>query len=141
MMAKKKKSQDITKDLTLLGSIVREPIKQLETFPNEHEGRHYWVTLLCPEFTAICPMTGQPDFGTITIRYIPYKKVVESKSLKLYLWAYRNEGIFHEQVINQIMDDLIAVLDPLEIHVKGDFNVRGGIYLTVETSQLRSEKK
>lgn len=138
-MAKKKKV-DVTKDLTLLGSIVREPTKALEAFPNEHEGRHYWVTLVCPEFTAICPMTGQPDFGTITIRYVPYKKVLESKSLKLYLWSFRNEGIFHEQVINQMLDDFVAVLDPTEIHVKGEFNVRGGIYLTVDASHQRSKK-
>jgi 7-cyano-7-deazaguanine reductase len=119
---------------------VRQPVRQLEAFPNEHKGRRYWVQMVCPEFTAICPMTGQPDFATITIRYIPYEKVLESKSLKLYLWSYRNEGIFHEQVTNQIMDDIIAVLDPTEIHVKGEFNVRGGIYLTVETSHLRPEE-
>jgi 7-cyano-7-deazaguanine reductase len=135
---KSKKQNRFTDDLTLLGNTVNQPSKKLETFPNLHVGRRYWVNLVCPEFTAVCPMTGQPDFATITIRYIPNERVVESKSLKLYLWSYRNEGIFHEHVTNQIMDDLIAVLDPLEIHVTGDFSVRGGISITVETSHLKA---
>src|SRR5688572_12545453 len=137
-MAKAKKNAKITENLTLLGNTVNQPSKKLEAFPNQHIGRRYWVKLVCPEFTAVCPMTGQPDFATITIRYIPNERVVESKSLKLYLWSFRNEGIFHEHVINQIMDDLIAVLDPLEIHVTGDFAVRGGIAITVEASHVKA---
>ena len=131
-------NQQTTENLTLLGSNVSQPLRQLETFPNRNQGRRYWVTLDCPEFTAVCPMTGQPDFATITIRYIPDQRVVESKSLKLYLWSFRNEGIFHEHVTNQIMDDLIEALDPLEIHVKGAFSVRGGISITVEASHVKA---
>ncbi len=124
--------EDPTAGLTLLGQTINTPSKQLETFPNQHPGRRYTVTLVCPEFTCVCPMTGQPDFATITIRYIPDQKIVESKSLKLYLWSYRNEGVFHEHVTNQILDDLVAALDPLECHVTGAFAVRGGIALTVD---------
>ena len=135
---KSKNNDGITSDLTLLGSTLNKPSKKLETFPNQHVGRRYWVKLVFPEFTAVCPMTGQPDFATITIRYIPNERVVESKSLKLYFWSFRNEGIFHEHVINQIMDDLIAALDPLEIHVTGEFAVRGGIAITVEASHVKA---
>ena len=125
-------SVDPTTGLTLLGQTINHPSKQLETFPNQHPGRHYTVTLVCPEFTCVCPMTGQPDFATITIRYVPDQKIVESKSLKLYLWSYRNEGVFHEHVTNKILDDLVAALDPIECHVTGAFAVRGGIALTVD---------
>lgn len=125
-------SSDVTAGLTLLGQTINHPTRQLETFPNQHPGRRYTVTLVCPEFTCVCPMTGQPDFATITIRYIPDQKIVESKSLKLYLWSYRNEGVFHEHVTNQILYDLVAALDPLECHVTGAFAVRGGIALTVD---------
>lgn len=123
---------DVTAGLTLLGHEVRQPVRQLETFPNQHPGRRYTVTLVCPEFTCVCPMTGQPDFATITIKYIPDQKIVESKSLKLYLWSYRNEGVFHEHVTNKILDDLVAALDPFSCEVTGAFAVRGGIALTVE---------
>jgi 7-cyano-7-deazaguanine reductase len=124
----------VTAGLTLLGSPVRQPVRQLETFPNQHPGRRYTVTLVCPEFTCLCPMTGQPDFATITIKYIPDQRIVESKSLKLYLWSYRDEGVFHEHVTNAILDDLVAALDPLWCQVTGAFNVRGGITLTVEAT-------
>lgn len=123
---------DPTAGLTLLGQTINKPSKTLETFPNQHPNRRYTVTLVCPEFTCVCPMTGQPDFATITIRYIPDQKIVESKSLKLYLWSYRNEGVFHEHVTNQILDDLVAALDPIECHVTGAFAVRGGIALTID---------
>ncbi|MRR09847.1 preQ(1) synthase, partial [bacterium] len=86
--------------LTLLGRTVRKPVKKLEAFPNPHPGRDYRVILETAEFTALCPITGQPDFGTITISYVPDKLVVESKSLKLYLWSFRQEGHFHEEVVN-----------------------------------------
>ncbi|MCA0454659.1 MAG: preQ(1) synthase [Chloroflexi bacterium] len=124
--------EDPTAGLTLLGQTINQPSKLLETFPNQHPNRRYTVTLVCPEFTCVCPMTGQPDFATITIRYIPDQKIVESKSLKLYLWSYRNEGVFHEHVTNRILDDLVEALDPIECHVTGAFAVRGGIALTVD---------
>lgn len=123
---------DAAEGLTLLGREVRQPVRKLETFPNQHPGRRYTVTLVCPEFTCICPITGQPDFATITIRYIPDQRILESKSLKLYLWSYRQEGAFHEHVTNQILDDLVEALDPTYCHVTGAFNVRGGISITVE---------
>jgi 7-cyano-7-deazaguanine reductase len=125
---------DLTKDLTLLGREVRQPVRKLETFPNQHPGRRYTVTLVCPEFTCVCPMTGQPDFATITIRYIPDQRIVESKSLKLYLWSYREEGVFHEQVTNLILDDLVEALQPISCQVTGAFSVRGGISITVDAA-------
>ncbi len=134
-------TKSVTEGLTLLGHDVRQPVRQLETFPNQHPGRRYTVQLVCPEFTCVCPMTGQPDFATITIRYIPDAKIVESKSLKLYLWSYRNEGVFHEHVTNQILDDLVAALDPFFCEVVGAFAVRGGIALTVTAQHSKPENK
>ena len=99
----------------------------LEAFANRNPGRDYWVTFTAPEFTTLCPKTGQPDFATITIRYIPAKKLVESKSLKLYLFGFRSHGDFHEDVVNTIMKDLIALLDPKYIEVWGRFLPRGGL--------------
>jgi 7-cyano-7-deazaguanine reductase len=116
--------------LTLLGHNA-QPSKQLETFPNRNPDRRYTVTLVTDEFTCVCPATGQPDFATITIQYIPDQRIVESKSLKLYLWSYRQEGVFHEHVVNTILDDLVAALDPHAIEVTGAFKVRGGISITV----------
>jgi 7-cyano-7-deazaguanine reductase len=103
------------------------PAKQLETFPNPNPERDYEISFDAPEFTCLCPMTGQPDFATIRIRYIPDQKCVELKSLKLYLWSFRDEGTFHEAVTNRIADDLIAALAPRRLTVEGDFYVRGGI--------------
>lgn len=116
--------------LTLLGHEAR-PGRKLETFPNHNPERRYTVTLTTDEFTCICPATGQPDFATIRVKYIPDQRIVESKSLKLYYWSYRDEGIFQEHLINTICDDLVAALDPHWIEVTGDFNVRGGIGITV----------
>ena len=99
----------------------------LETFQNKHPENDYLVTLNCPEFTSLCPKTGQPDFGKIVISYIPREQMVESKSLKLYLFSFRNHGDFHEDCINIIMKDLIRVMDPKYIEVRGDFMPRGGI--------------
>ncbi|MCH5231498.1 MAG: preQ(1) synthase [Muribaculaceae bacterium] len=99
----------------------------LETFENKHLDNEYVVTLDCPEFTTLCPKTGQPDFGHIMISYIPGKRMVESKSLKLYLFSFRNHGDFHEDVVNIIMKDLKKLMDPKYIEVKGDFMPRGGI--------------
>ncbi len=121
--------------MTLLGAAAgAQPSRKLETFPNRHPGRPYLVTLDCPEFTCVCPITGQPDFATISIRYIPDQRVVESKSLKLYLWSYRDEGTFHEHVTNRILDDLVAALQPIACEVTGAFSVRGGISITVRAS-------
>ena len=99
----------------------------LEAFTNKHQGNDYWVRFNCPEFTSLCPITGQPDFATIHIDYIPDVKMVESKSLKLYLFSFRNHGAFHEDCVNIIMKDLIKLMDPKYIEVTGIFTPRGGI--------------
>ncbi len=99
----------------------------LECFENRHTENDYWVRFNCPEFTSLCPITGQPDFAEIRIAYLPDKRMVESKSLKLYLFSYRNHGAFHEDCVNQIMKDLIALMDPKYIEVTGFFAPRGGI--------------
>lgn len=108
--------------------------KQLETFPNPKPERNYEIVIECPEFTSVCPKTGQPDFGKITIRYTPDRLCIELKSLKLYLWSYRNEGVFYEKVVNLILDDLVVACQPRKMEVKGEFNVRGGIGTTVTAS-------
>ena len=107
------------------------PQKTLETFPNPRPDRSYQIRFDCPEFTCLCPKTGQPDFATIRIHYVPEKTCVELKSLKLYLWSYRNEGAFHEAVTNQILDDLVKATSPRHMRVEGDFLVRGGIHTVV----------
>ena len=99
----------------------------LEAFENRHPGRDYWVTFTAPEFTTLCPKTGQPDFATLTIRYIPSRLLVESKSLKLYLFSFRNHGDFHEDVVNVIYDDIFRLLKPKYLEVFGKFAARGGI--------------
>ncbi|HSH00053.1 MAG TPA: preQ(1) synthase [candidate division Zixibacteria bacterium] len=109
----------------------------LETFDNSHPKRDYQITFECPEFTAICPITGQPDFGAITITYVADKKCIESKSLKLYLFSYRNHGAFHEEVVNLILDDCVAACRPRRMTVIGEFNPRGGIAIQVEASYHR----
>ena len=99
----------------------------LETFENKHQSNDYWVQFNCPEFTSLCPITGQPDFAEIKIMYIPEKRMVESKSLKLYLFSFRNNGDFHEDCVNIIMKDLVKLMDPKYIEVIGLFTPRGGI--------------
>lgn len=106
----------------------------LEAFTNTHPRRAYWVTFDCPEFTSLCPITGQPDFGRISIRYIPRELCLESKSLKLYLFSYRNSGAFHEEVVNRVLDDIISVIAPEKAIVSGQFNARGGIAISVEAT-------
>jgi 7-cyano-7-deazaguanine reductase len=123
--------------LTILGGQAK-PSKNLEAFPNRSPERFYLVTLESAEFTCLCPMTGQPDFATIRVEYVPDQKVVESKSFKLYLWSYRNEGAFHEHVVNQILADLVKILDPHWIAVRGIFNIRGGIGITVEAEHTKT---
>jgi len=119
----------------------KKPIKSLETFKNSHPDRDYEVEMECSEFTCLCPKTGQPDFAEIEIHYIPNKLCVELKSLKLYLWSYRNEGAFHEKVINNILDDLVEVSNPRWMEVIGAFNVRGGIHTTVSASYQAPKNK
>ena len=116
------------------------PSKQLEVFKNPNPERDYEISFECPEFTCLCPRTGQPDFATIRIRYIPDKLCVELKSLKLYLWSYRNEGAFHEAVTNKILDDLVKATRPRVMEIEGDFFVRGGIHTVVKVS-YRGKKK
>ena len=107
------------------------PSKQLETFDNPHPERDYIIEIETPEFTCLCPKTGQPDFASITLQYVPDEKCVELKSLKLYYWSYRDEGAFHEKVTNTMLDDFVAASNPRFMRVTGKFNVRGGIYTTV----------
>ena len=103
----------------------------LDTFPNPNPNRDYEIFFDCPEFTCLCPKTGQPDFAKIEIRYTPDTTCVELKSLKLYLWSFRDTGCFHEAVTNKILDDIVTTISPRFLEVKGIFNVRGGIYTTV----------
>jgi 7-cyano-7-deazaguanine reductase len=110
-----------------------KPSKELETFPNPRPGRDYEISMECPEFTCVCPRTGQPDFATIRIKFVPDQLCIELKSLKLYLWSFRDEGAFHEDVINRILDDLVHACRPKSMTVVGDFNVRGGIHTVITT--------
>jgi len=113
----------------------------LETFPNRHPGRDYTIVHTCPEFTALCPKTGQPDFGTIRISYVPDALCVELKSLKLYLQAYRSKGIFYEHATNVILDDLVAAVRPRSMTVEGEFAVRGGISSVVRASYVAPRRR
>jgi 7-cyano-7-deazaguanine reductase len=108
----------------------------LETFPNPRPGREYLIQHTCPEFTSVCPKTGQPDFGTVRISYVPEGRCVELKSLKLYLQAYRSKGIFYEDVINVILDDLVRAVRPRRMTVEGEFRARGGISSVVTASYV-----
>lgn len=109
----------------------------LETFENQYPGRDYRIEIVAPEFTSVCPKTGQPDFATLTITYVPNEKCVELKSLKFYLQSFRNDGIFYENVTNQIVDDLVAVLEPRWMKVAAAFSPRGGITETVTVEHAR----
>jgi 7-cyano-7-deazaguanine reductase len=111
-----------------------QPTKELESFSNPAPLREYEIDFECPEFTCLCPKTGQPDFATIRISYVPDALCVELKSLKLYLWSFRDEGHFHEAVTNRILDDLVAKISPRHMTVEGDFMVRGGIHTVVRVS-------
>jgi 7-cyano-7-deazaguanine reductase len=114
-----------------------QPSRKLETFPNPNPRRPYEIAMVAPEFTCLCPLTGQPDFATIRIRYVPAARCVELKSLKLYLWSFRNEGAFHERVTNEICDDLVRALKPRWLEVQGDFMVRGGIGTVITATHGR----
>ncbi len=126
-----------TRDTTLHKRIIpvsTQPSQTLETFDNPNPERDYEIHFNCPEFTCVCPKTGQPDFATIDIRYVPGDTCIELKSLKLYLWSFRDEGHFHEAVTNRILDDLMAACQPRKMTVVGDFYVRGGIHTVVTVS-------
>ena len=110
------------------------PSKELESFVNPRPERDYEIRIECPEFTCLCPLTGQPDFARIAVTYVPDARCVELKSFKCYLWSYRNEGAFHEAVTNRILDDLVALLAPRKMTVTGDFAVRGGMTTSVVVS-------
>jgi len=113
---------------------------KLETFPNQYPAREYEVEITCPEFTSVCPRTAQPDFGIIRIKYVPDAKIIELKSLKLYMFSFRDQGIFHEHVTNKILDDIVSACDPLRCEVVGDFNVRGGLKTVVRASYDRRQR-
>lgn len=108
-----------------------QPSKELETFDNPNPGRDYTIHIEIPEFTCLCPKTGQPDFATINIEYVPNQLCVELKALKLYMWSFREQGAFHEAVTNEILDDLVKITNPNFMRIRAEFNVRGGIYTTV----------
>ncbi|MFC2074957.1 preQ(1) synthase [Bdellovibrionota bacterium] len=110
---------------------------KLEWIENRTQNRKYTVEFTCPEFTCICPRSGFPDFATINIKYVPDKKIVELKSLKLYINGYRDQKVFHEDVVNFILDDLVEILDPWEIDIVGDFNVRGNIRTVIKASHRK----
>ena len=118
-----------------------QEIVEIETFPNPFPARDYNIDMECPEFTCLCPKTGQPDFGILDISYIPDKLCIELKSLKIYLTSYRNEGGFHEKVVNIILDDLVAACKPKKMKIVGDFNVRGGIHTTVTVEHFGKKTK
>ena len=119
----------------------KQSVKEIDIFQNPNPQRDYEIKMECPEFTCLCPKTGQPDFAEITISYIPDKLCIELKSLKLYLWSFRDEGGFHEKVVNQICDDLVSACKPRKIKVVGNFNVRGGIHTTVTVDYSKGKKK
>ncbi|MEM7282344.1 MAG: preQ(1) synthase [Pseudomonadota bacterium] len=111
-----------------MGSV---PTKTLDTFQNPNPERDYTIHITVPEFTCLCPVTGQPDFAEMSLDYVPDQRCVELKSLKLYMWSFRDEGAYHEAVTNQILGDLVAALDPRFMRLSAEFNVRGGVYTTV----------
>jgi 7-cyano-7-deazaguanine reductase len=108
-----------------------QPTRTLETFPNPHPERDYTVRIRIPEFTCLCPKTGQPDFATLYLDYVPDEKCVELKALKLYVWSFRDEGAFHEDVTNRMLADLVSACEPRFMRLRSEFNVRGGIYTDV----------
>ena len=120
-----------------LGAVINKPTRYLETFENPNPERDYHIRIDSPEFTCLCPKTGQPDFAEIKLDYVPDQLCVELKSLKLYYWSFRDEGHFHEKVTNMIANDLIELLDPRHIKVTAVFNVRGGVYTTVEVEHRK----
>ena len=138
MPTEKSPRKRLTPALKALGSGPRSAAsKELETFPNPNPGRDYAIRMEIPEFTCLCPKTGQPDFATLRLEYVPDAKCVELKSLKLYVWSFRDAGKFHEAVTNEILDDLVAATRPRFMRLTAEFYVRGGIYTTVEADYRR----
>lgn len=125
----------------VLGAQLSTATKDLLVFPNPNPERDYEIEIHSPEFTCLCPVTGQPDFAEITIRYIPEAQCIELKSYKLYLWSFRNEGTFHEAVTNEILNDIVEAINPREATVIGKFNVRGGLYTTVTATHTAPGRK
>lgn len=119
----------------------KQPSKVLESFPNPEPGRDYEIQMICPEFTCLCPKTGQPDFATLTLTYIPDQMCIELKSLKLYLWSFRNEGHFHEAVTNCILDDLVQACRPRYMKLIADFYVRGGIHTVITVTHQSDNRR
>jgi 7-cyano-7-deazaguanine reductase len=119
-------------------TVATRPSRDLETIPNPYPDRDYEIRFECPEFTCLCPRTGQPDFATFTIRYVPAATCVELKALKLYLWSFRDEGHFHEEITNRVLDDLVAATHPRQMSVVGDFFVRGGIHTVITVDYTSS---
>ena len=117
------------------------PSKDLDTFSNPHPDRDYTIRIRIPEFTCLCPKTGQPDFATLTLEYVPDLLCVELKSLKLYIWSFREEGAFHEDVTNRILNDLVAACEPRFMRLRAEFNVRGGIYTDVVVEHRQPDWK
>ena len=111
--------------------------KTLETFPNRNPSRDYWITFDCPEFTSMCPVTSQPDFASIHIRYVPDLLCIETKSLKFYLASFRHTRCFNEEIVNRILDDLVAACDPRQMEVHGEFSPRGGVSVTVDAEHSK----
>lgn len=143
-MPKKVTSRKAPKSLNPLNSLTQlgnaptaRPTKSLEIFPNPHPERDFVIHMQIPEFTCLCPKTGQPDFATLELNYIPDKACVELKSLKLYIWSFRNEGKFHEAVTNEILGDLVKVTNPRFMRLTAKFFVRGGIFTTVEVEHRK----
>ena len=140
------RSKEETADITLLGNQKTQypsdyAPEMLETFENKHQGNDYFVKFNCPEFTSLCPITGQPDFATVTISYVPNIKMVESKSLKLYLFSFRNHGDFHEDCMNMIMKDLVKLMEPKYLEITGVFTPRGGISIIPFVNYSNGEAK
>ncbi len=117
--------------------MMTRPSKQLETFANPQPDRDYTIRIRLPEFTCLCPKTGQPDFATLHLEYIPDQQCIELKSLKLYIWSFRDEGAFHEAVSNRILSDLVAACQPRYMRLRAEFNVRGGVYTEVVAEHRR----
>ncbi len=123
---------------TAAGRRPTRPSKDLETFPNPNPDRDYTIRISIPEFTCLCPKTGQPDFATLELEYVPDAQCVELKSLKLYIWSFRDQGAFHEAVTNEILDHLVSALEPRFMRLTAKFNVRGGLYTTVVAEHQQS---
>ena len=142
---KQARNQEPKKPLTLLGAASALPqqpsLEILETFPNSHPGRQYLVRLDTEDFSSVCPVTGQPDYAKIAIEYVPGTRCVETKSLKYYLASFRNTPSFNEQIVNRILDDLVAVCEPVQMMVRGAFAARGGLSLTITaTHEMKPER-